>query len=373
MSKDKKDIRFFKIHPESGKDQVNLNIYNLLRREGNVLINELSQKVNISDDIASEYVKSCVEKNLLELTASDKGEIVRFKDDDSKVLGIGFYDKECILTSMVPAGRIAAEETIVLDRLIDLMAKEGTIDGAVDKILNETRLRDTKFSYAGMAIPNSVDPGSAGILAEGVKRGFGCDTIVAKEATAAGYGEKLYGEYSEKNSMLYIHLDVGTGAFIKGDVIFDADENAKEEGVAYLRPWDQYSVVSAAKTLVSKGVGTHIVDMVHGDIDSITLETVLRAAGNDDELAQDLIKRSGLALGVRAAYLINVFNPDVVVLGGGTEKKEGSFVKFVKEGASRFLLKDLADKLNIGSGTLGKKASSVGAAALCCRELFMEV
>jgi glucokinase len=113
--------------------------------------------------------------------------------------------------------------------------------------------------------------------------------------------------------------------------------------------------------------------MVDGNIDSITLDVVLDAAENHDELAEDLVKRSALALGVRVAYLANMFNTGIVILGGGMEKKEGDFTQFVNESAKRFFLKDLAGKVDIVSGVLGKEASSIGAASLCRRELFMEV
>jgi glucokinase len=169
-----------------------------------------------------------------------------------------------------------------------------------------------------------------------------------------------------------MYADVGSGVIIKSEMIFEAGVADSGES-AYLRPWKQFSIVETAKSLVNKGLGTDIVDMVDGNIDSITLDVVLSAAENHDELAEDLVKRSALALGVRVAYLTNMFNTGIVILGGGMEKKEGDFTQFVNESAKRFFLKDLAGKVDIVSGVLGKEASSIGAASLCRRELFMEV
>lgn len=116
-----------------------------------------------------------------------------------------------------------------------------------------------------------------------------------------------------------------------------------------------------------------MVNMVNGDVDSITLDIVLEAAEKGDELAGDLVRRAGLALGVRMAYLINMFRVPLVVIGGGVEKKKGGFVKDVKESQERFLLKEIREDVEILPATLGEEASSLGAAALCRRELFMEV
>ena len=173
--------------------------------------------------------------------------------------------------------------------------------------------------------------------------------------------------------MLYLHSDIGSGVVIKKEIIFEAHESARGQGESYLAPWKQFGIVETAKDLVNKGLGTDIVNMVNGDVDAITLEVVLQATENGDELAEDLVRRAGLALGVRAAYLVNIFGVTTVIIGGGVEKKEGGFIKCVKESQERFLLKGLQGGVEVIPCVLGKESSSIGAAALCLRELFMEV
>ncbi len=132
-------------------------------------------------------------------------------------------------------------------------------------------------------------------------------------------------------------------------------------------------MANMAKELVKKGAGTDIVRITGGDIDRINQDVVLKAAEEQDEPAVDLVKRSALALGMRAAYLANMFDAGFIILGGGIERKEGNFAKFVKESAGKFLLKKVAAKAEIALGVLGERASSVGVASLCRRKLFMEV
>jgi len=173
--------------------------------------------------------------------------------------------------------------------------------------------------------------------------------------------------------MLYLFSEVGSGVVVKGGAIFEADNTSAGNNENYLCPWDQFNLVATAKNLVNKGLGTDIVNKVNGDADAITLGVVLEAAGDGDELAEDLVKRSGLALGVRMAYLVNMFNPELVILGGGTEIKQGSFAEYVGESSARFLLDEVSEKIKIIPGVLGAEASSVGAASIARRELFMEV
>jgi glucokinase len=376
MAKNKKDIRLVSIHPDNENVQSNLNIFNTLKKETALSVSDITEKSGIPGDVVAGYVNSCVKKDLLEVSGSDKGDQVKFKGNRSKILGIGFGDKECILTVIDLSGNIMAREQIGIGTISELKGKNKEINAIVETVTDATILRGTEFHSAGIAIPKGIEdknPKGKEILAEGISRIFDCDTLIVKEATAAGYGERDFGEKTKGKDILYMHLDVGNGVIIRNEMMFEADGSGGPEEEAYLRPWDQFSVVSTAKSLVSKGVGTDIVNMVSGDIDSITLGVVLNAAEKGDELARDLVKRAGLALGVRVSYLVNMFNTELVILGGGTEKKEGGFIEFVQESSKRFLLKDFVDKVEIISGILAKEASSIGAALLCRRELFMEV
>jgi predicted NBD/HSP70 family sugar kinase len=217
-----------------------------------------------------------------------------------------------------------------------------------------------------------INPKSTDILSKGIKSIWKSDVFVAREAAAAGYGERDIGKKIFVEDVIYMHSDIGTGAIIKKEMISEASGQSREESGTYLKPWNQFSVVRSSKELIEKGIGTDIVQMVGGDLDKVSLEIILKAAEKKDELAEDLVKRSALALGVRVAYLVNMFNAENVILGGGTERKEGNFIKSVQESAKRFILKGVVDKVKIIPGVLGKKASSIGAACLCRRELFME-
>ena len=375
MARNKRTIRAFKICPENEKDQFGLDIFNVLKAEKTPSINDVNSKVGASGDKAASYINSCVKKDLLKVAAG-KGETVKFNDAYPKILGVGFNADECILTVMDLAGKQLSKECIPVGLLIKLKGKNKEIKEIVSKIEETAQAKGSEFCCAGLALPQCLAEKNAKaqeILAEGISRVFGCDVFVASEAAAAGYGERDFGSGTVGEDVLYMHSDIGTGVVLKDEMIFEAAEKEAGDDNEYLRAWNQFSIVDTAKNLVNKGVGTDIVNKVNGDVEAITLEVVLDAADTADELAEDLVKRSGLALGVRVAYLVNMFNAGTVILGGGTEKKAGGFLGFVKESSARFLLKEKAETLKIIPGVLGKEASSIGAASLCRRELFMEV
>jgi len=374
MARKKNNIGFFTIYPEDDRVQADLQIFDLLKKDEALSVGDIGGKTGISGDIVAEYINTCVKNDLLKIAASEKGDQVKFNDDYKKILGIGVSGRECILVVMDLRGNMISREHIEIDVLSKWRGKNKDLNMLVREIGNRTKLCGTEFSCAGIALSEKMiesNPKTVDILGKGIADVFKCDVFVSRSTAAAGYGERESGGYAADKDFLYMYSDEGTGIVLKSELIFEADNTSSEKQRAYLRPWDQFDIAGTAKKLVNRGVGTDIVNMVHGDSEKISLEIVLDAAENQDELAEDLVKRSGLALGVRIAYLVNMFNVGTVILGGGIEKNEGGFMQSVKESSKKFLLKGLSENVEIVPGVLGKEASSIGAALLCRRELFM--
>lgn len=298
-------------------------------------------------------------------------------EDTKKILGIGFEDVRSVLAVMDTNGEILHKETIDIGSFLKKKITNKDIKAVVREIKEKSIFKGLQFSLTGMAVPVWIDRVSAkgiDILAVEMGRVFGSNVMVVKRATAAACAEREFGHRTKGKDTLFMHLDIGDGVIIKEKMIYEADAAEGKKGMEYLKPWPHFSIAESAKRLVAKGVGTDIVDIVKGDISKITLEVVLEAADGRDELAKDLVKRSGYALGVRVAYLANMFGPKVVILGGGIGRGLSSgFIKFVKESADRFLYRSLNGSLRIVCGVLGKEASALGAALLCRRNLFREV
>lgn len=376
MARRKYVAQFFNVEPLTEDVRRGASILNVLKKGESFSVKDISCQSGISQEEVEGHLDRWVKNGLLRSRDVDKGGKFTFNDTHTPLLGIGFSGKKCHLVCLDLKGNIMAKERILIEPWAETKGRNKAIKRIVERIENETRMRNIKFAGVGIAIPQKMKELSGkgtDILAEKINRLFKNDSYVINEVTAAGYGERDFGGQTRGKDVLYLHSDVGAGVVIRKEMISTPEGADMEKGSSYLRPWQQYDIAQIAKDLANKGVGTEIVNMVEVDISGITLQTVLEAAENHDELAEDLVRRSGLALGVRAAYLANLFNVEMVVLGGGVEKKEGDFLGFVKESARIFLVKDIEGKLAILPGVLGEDASAIGAASLCCRKLFMEV
>lgn len=380
MVRRKKGIQFFRFFPDNEKIQNNLAVFDIIKKEPILSVEKLGREAGISPDIAALYINACVKKDLLKITDMGNEWPFKFNNNYKKSLGIGFTKDSCILSVSDIGGNIVDKEEIKIALLSrvpeEKINREKNIREIAQTIMAGTKFCGTAFYGAGIAKPGWIENKKAkhiDILAGEISRGFNCDVWIGSSYSTAAYGERDFCPALKGKDILYIHLDAGSGIVIRRGMIYEADEAQEASEKSYLRPWEQFSIVSAAKALVNRGVGTSIVTKANSRIDDITLDVVLRAALENDEAAKELVMRSGLALGVRVAYLVNMFNVRAVVLGGGIGKAESDFGKFVKEASGKFLLNNLENKLEIVSGILGREACSVGAALLCRRELFREV
>ena len=123
---------------------------------------------------------------------------------------------------------------------------------------------------------------------------------------------------------------------------------------------------------MARGVGTKIVSLSGGDINKITEAIMIDAARQNDETALNIIQSVAITIGLRIAYLINLFGPEVVVIGGGPEKAQDLTFPFINKMVKRLSLKKYADTVKIIPCSLGDDGLCMGAAALAVREVFLK-
>ena len=91
-----------------------------------------------------------------------------------------------------------------------------------------------------------------------------------------------------------------------------------------------------------------------------------------DEVASELLNIAGMNLSVRVAYLINLFEPEIVIIGGGEEKAKDFFLKPLISNVKKFILQSTLARVQVVPAILGEEARAKGAAYLAIREAFIE-
>jgi glucokinase len=98
---------------------------------------------------------------------------------------------------------------------------------------------------------------------------------------------------------------------------------------------------------------------------------VAKAARKGDQVAQDIYKKAGYYLGIGLANLINLFNPELIVMGGGVMKDEDLFKKPMLTSLKERALSSSLKQMEIVPVELGDDTGVMGAIAVAMEEKLL--
>ncbi len=188
--------------------------------------------------------------------------------------------------------------------------------------------------------------------------------------------------------MLYMYSGVGCGIVINGEVFRGATGIAGETSLrdhleptdlwigklSALGPWASHlGIPDEIKTRIKSGADSKIAKMVSNLDSDIPLDVVFKAAKENDKVAIEAIEMAGNTLGIRIAFLVNLLNPDVVVIGGGIEQAGSILLDSVRKGVKRWAFEEMGEVVKIIPARLGENSVSLGAATLVIRNVFSKV
>ena len=104
-------------------------------------------------------------------------------------------------------------------------------------------------------------------------------------------------------------------------------------------------------------------ELVNGDLSRITAQTVYDAASRGDDIARDVVRDTARFLGMGIANLLNIFNPDVVVIAGGVTQAGDALFVPLRDEVRRRAFRPAVEACRIVPGELPGNAGVVGAVA----------
>ena len=210
---------------------------------------------------------------------------------------------------------------------------------------------------------------------------LGLPTSLDNDANCAIYGEWWRG--AARGSRHVIGFTIGTGIgggiVIDGKIYHGASDCAAEFGHTTIDPEGRHckcgnygcleayaSGPAIALRLVEalqSGAESRTTAMVEGDLSRITAQTVYQAAQEGDALALEVVRDTAKYLGVGVANLVNVFNPEMVVICGGVTQAGERLFAPLRQEVTRRAFKPAVKVCRIVPGELTGTAGVYGAAA----------
>ena len=264
---------------------------------------------------------------------------------------------------------------------------------AVDYILHLKNIASSELGSISIAAAGGIDierglvtssphlPGWHDVpLRNIVSEKYGVTTFLLNDTSATALGEHRFGVGKGVNNLILLTIGtgIGGGIIIDGRLYHGPSSSAGELGhmtvdihgprcvcgnIGCLETLVSGPVIAnEAKKRIAQGERSSLVDMVAGRIEDITAEEIGVAARAGDSLALDIITEAATYLGVGLVNLVNIFNPEMIIIGGGVAELGDLLLeparRVVKERAFRMS----AQAVRIVPAQLGDEAGVRGAA-----------
>ena len=209
----------------------------------------------------------------------------------------------------------------------------------------------------------------------------GLPATLDNDANCATYGEWWIG--AARGARNVIGMTIGTG--IGGGLIFNGqlyhgssdvageighttiDQTGRRCGCGNYGCLEAYAsgpaIAERAREALTFDPSSILPELVGGNLSRITAQTVYEAAAEGDAVAREVVRDTARFLGTGIANLLNIFNPDVVVISGGVTQAGDALFTPLRAEVRRRAFKPAVDACRIVPGELPGTAGVVGAVA----------
>jgi glucokinase len=307
-------------------------------------------------------------------------------------LAVDLGGTKCSAAVVDRKGRIVSSRRVAVDINSPSAPVRQIVELAMD--LADRRRPKESFVAAGVAVPGLVRrdgtvwapnlPGWKRMpLASRLKRSLGISVVVESDRNAALLGECWRGAAKGKSDVIVLMIGTGIGAGImsSGHIVRGAHELSGCAGWLSVS-LDDFSQASGVGELESLAAGPGIANaarrrLQQGEVSSlsqfdpsgITAQEVATAARHGDMLALDIFHRTGRLLGFGIANMVSLFDPEIVIIGGGLAAAADLVLESLRSSMFERAQPLAAKQVKLAVSQLGDRANLLGCAQLAWQSL----
>jgi glucokinase len=256
--------------------------------------------------------------------------------------------------------------------------------------LSDSQVSSGRVIAASIMVPGAVDKTNAVVvqapnlpslsnfaLKHALENKFGWPVVLENDANAAAMGEMWLGAARGYRNVVCVTLGtgVGGGIILDGKLWRGSDGSAGEFGHTTVNPFGGLKCKCGNEGCLELfASATAIVRMVEEDLphfpqsllkgERLTAERVYDAGRQGDELAISVFERVGRYLGVGLVNIINLLNPEIIVIGGGVVNGWNLFENTMRQQVADRVFRSQVNRAKIVPAECGDNAGLLGAARL---------
>jgi glucokinase len=206
---------------------------------------------------------------------------------------------------------------------------------------------------------------------EDLAQAFNVTVALENDADASALGEASWGAGKGKSRLVYVTVGtgIGGGIILDGQLYRGADMAHPEIGHHVVDPSGPLCSCGFRGCWESLATGPALVAWLkrnatadHRYSEDLTAKQICQLAQQGDELARRAVEREAYYLGLGLANLVNLFVPDVIVLGGSVMKSAALFLDGIRKVISQGCRFVPSEKTELALASLGEDANLIGAA-----------
>lgn len=266
---------------------------------------------------------------------------------------------------------------------------------SIKQVIENSEIKKSKVKRIGVGSPGPLDIKKGMIIENSnlswsnvpivkiLEKIIGIPVILENDANAAALGENLFGAGKDADNIIYITIStgIGGGIIIDRNIFHGGKGNAGEIGHMTLVPDSNYqcgcgnygcfeavasgtAIARRGKEVLTKNKDSLIVKYSNNKADLIDAPLIAKAARDGDREAIEIYQLTGRLLGVGIANIVNLFDPEIVVLGGGVMHSKDLFYSELNDSLKERALQYNLKNLEIKEAKLGKDTGVMGAVAV---------
>jgi len=397
------------------KEKRNIDILEILRRYGPISRPDISKEIGINVVTVSNYIDDFIKHNLVyekELDVSEGGRRPTLLDVNPKAcytVGVGLnlmnmvgilldLKGNIITKTQIARPRASVKEitecVLEIIREVVRRSKEYTdnikgigvgIAGLVNKkdgSIHWPQKLDHHYTYASVDLP----------LRDWLEKEFNLPVLIENDANAACFGEHWLDLERGYKNVIYMFSGVGCGIMLNGEVFTGTNGYAGEVAIynykeqdlfncemgnsCFAKRWEMdLGIVDDVKARLSKDKesAAKFFKLTSSNINNLDLKSIFIAARSKDKIAQAALDTAAKRLGIKIASMVNLFNPQVVVIGGGLEEAGEDFLNRVNSTVKEWAFREMTEDLKISYSQLRENAVALGAASLVMQNIFAKI
>lgn len=374
-----------------------------LYRNGSMSVAELCKQLLLSTPTAVNYVNSLIdegyieEKGLGDSVGGRKPMYYDLKANSFYVLGIDIGRKSvkiALFNSKLECCSKWPEKSFDLVSGSDLIDQ---LDVYVTEFVNEISIESSQIVGVGVVMPGLIDSGKgvnytfltteSDNLANELSKRFNRPVFIENDAKARALAELHYGtaQGSTNALVIFIGYGLGLGMILNGKLHLGKSGFAGEFSHIPIENNTLFcncgkigcletiasgeALVRMAKEGIEKGMRTVLTSKID-EGQKLSPELIVEAALKGDQLSFSVVNEVGVNLGKGIAYLVQILNPDKIVLSGKIAQVGGLLINSISQTLYQYCLPKLKDDVVIETSNLGSEAGVIGAATLVMEKVL---